>query len=278
MKNVSRILLASFALLATFFYGCDKEITTSPVTLDNTQKGTIKGYVYANTDLTQMGLEIAPAGTKVIITMSYGQIDGLSYSNGTLNDTVALESDGTFQYKVPADADGVDVNVSISFVYNQIQPLGSQNSTLLKTFTGGTTFYSVKANETQVQRIDLDEDQTLSELYTWVTVSGTFYCDYDKSVAGNEKLPAGTQIIFRTSSMDSYNSWSKTVTVGTDGKYSVSVPANYGIYMDYNFTLAGKLADGTAVTYRFQTTGQYNGNYSVDTKNADKTTVSGVTE
>ena len=276
MKNVSKAILACLVLFATFMTSCDKEITTSPVTLDNSQKATIKGYVYANTDLTKLGYETAPAGTKVIITMAYNQITGISSTAGSLNDTVQLAADGSFEYKVPADADGVDVDVAIKFVFNQIQPLGSQNATRIKTFTGSTT-YSVKANETQDQKITLDEDQTLDEVYDWVTISGVIYCNYDLSVAGNEKLPANTQIIFRTNWFDQ-DGWSKTVTVGTDGKYSVSVPSGYAIYMQYNFTLSGKYNDGTAVTYRFENASQSIGSYTINTKNVDENIVAGVAE
>jgi hypothetical protein len=275
MKNISKAILAGFVLSAAFLVSCDKEISTSPLTLDKS-KATIKGYVYANTDLTKLGYETAPAGTKVVITMDYDQISGLGSSNGTLIDTVKLAADGTFQYQVPSDANGVTVYVNIKFVYAQVQPLGEQNATRLKTFSGSTSYF-VKTGETLAQRIDLDEDNTLDEVYDWVTISGTVYCDYDLSVGGYEKLPSGTKLIFRTDYTNS-NGWSQEVTVSTDGKFTVKVPSNISIYIDYNFTLPGKLSGGGNVTYRFQDSNQYVDNTSVDVKDEAIYLTAGVSE
>ena len=275
MKNISKAILAGFVLSAAFLVSCDKEISTSPLTLDKS-KATIKGYVYANTDLTKLGYETAPAGTKVVITMDYDQISGLGSSNGTLIDTVKLAADGTFQYQVPSDANGVTVYVNIKFVYAQVQPLGEQNATRLKTFSGSTSYF-VKTGETLAQRIDLDEDNTLDEVYDWVTLSGTVYCDYDLSVGGYEKLPSGTKLIFRTDYTNS-NGWSEEVTVSTDGKFTVKVPSNISIYIDYNFTLPGKLSGGGNVTYRFQDSNQYVDNTSVDVKDEAIYLTTGVSE
>jgi hypothetical protein len=270
MKNVSKFFYAVMVLLAAVLSSCDKDVETSPVTTEDFAKGTIKGYVYAQLDLTNYGYEAAPVGSKVIITMPYSEL-GLNNS-GNLIDTVLLGSDGSFSYEIPADGDGVNVTVKvIDFIYKQKQAFGDQHDYKNSLYSSKTVTYNVKANDLQVQEIYLDAPTYLGEVFDWYTVEGTIYLDYDKSTSGYEKLPAGTKVTFNC------DGWSKEVTVGTDGKYTVSVPYGEYIYMDYNFTLSGKLSSGTTVTYRFKGS-SYQGVINADTKGKDISLADGVTE
>lgn len=271
MKNVSKAILACMVLFATLMVSCDKEITTSPLTVDKSQKATIKGYVYADLDQTNYGYELAPAGSKVIITMAYSEL-GLSTS-GSLTDTVLIGNDGSFTYEIPTVAGGVDVSAKVvDFVYNQKQEFDQQHTTKPTVFSSTSIKFSgVKPNDLQIQTAKMDDFYTLGEIYDWYTVTGTVYLNSDRTTAANEKLASGTQVVFNCTG------WSKTVTIGADGTYSVSVPKNESIYMAYNFTVSGKLADGTAVTFRYKGT-QYDGSYSQDTKNEDLYLGDGVSE
>ncbi|HEX2934647.1 MAG TPA: hypothetical protein VHO72_04785 [Bacteroidales bacterium] len=271
MKSVSNVILTSMMLLATMLYSCDKEIETSPVNVDKSQKATIKGYVYADLDQTTYGYELAPAGSKVIITMSYNQLLGLN-SDGTLIDTVKLGNDGSFTYQIPADADGVNVSAKvIDFVYDQKQEFDQQHPTKPTVFESATIeFNGVKSNDLQIQQLYLDF-HTLGEIYDWHTITGTIYLNSDRSNIGNEKLASGTQVVFNC------DGWSKTVTVAADGKYTVQVPDGESIYMSYNFTVSGKLSDGTTVTFRYKDS-KYDGTYYSDTNDEDLDLGNGVTE
>jgi hypothetical protein len=271
MKSVSKVILASMMLLATVLYSCDKEIETSPLNVDKSQKATIKGYVYADLDQTNYGYELAPAGSKVIITMDYDEL-GLD-TDGSLTDTVLISNDGSFTYEIPTIAGGVDVSAKvIDFVYDQKQEFDQQHTTKPTVFQSSTIYFSgVKPNDLQIQTSYLDDYYTLGEIYDWHTITGTIYLNSDRSNVGNEKLASGTQVVFNC------DGWSKTVTVAADGKYSVQVPGGESIYMDYNFTVSGKLADGTNVTFRYKDS-EYDGNYSEDTKDEDLDLGNGVTE
>lgn len=271
MKSVSKVILTSMMLLATMLYSCDKEIETSPVNVDSSKKATIKGYVYANLDLTNYGYELAPAGSKVIITMAYDEL-GLD-SEGSLTDTVLLGNDGSFTYEIPTIAGGVDVTAKvIDFVTDQKQEFDEQHTTKPTVFQSVTFYFDgVKPNDFQIQQEYMDDYYTLGEIYDWYTVTGTIYLNSDRSNIGDEKLASGTQVIFNC------EGWSKTVTVAADGKYEVQVPSGEYIYMDYNFTVSGKLTDGTAVTYRYDSSVSIGYIYS-DTKDEDLDLGNGVTE
>lgn len=271
MKSVSNVILTSMMLLATMLYSCDKEIETSPVNVDKSKKATIKGYVYADLDQTNYGYELAPAGSKVIITMAYDEL-GLN-TEGSLTDTVLLGNDGSFTYEIPTIADGVDVTAKvIDFVTDQKQEFDEQHTTKPTVFESVTFyFYDVKPNDFQIQEDKMDSYYTLGEIHDWYTVTGTIYLDSDLSAAGNEKLPSGTQVIFNC------DGWSKSVTVAADGKYTVQVPSDEYIYMDYNFTVSGKLSGGTPVTFRYDDSESVGYIYS-DTKDKNLYLGEGVTE
>jgi hypothetical protein len=279
MKKVSNVILVSLVLLATFLYSCDKEIETSPLTVDQTQKATIKGYVYANTDLTKFGDELAPAGTKVIITMAYNQIKGLDYSSAILSDTATVGSDGAFEYTVPTDADGVNVSVNVNFAADQAQSDVYNNITIKKTFIGSTTFYTVLPSQTQNQRIIAYENSQLTDQFGTVTISGTIYADYDLYTVGNEKIPAGTTSInFHTSNLDGFPSWSTDVTVSANGTFSVTVPVNETIYMNYDCIIAGHDASNNSANYKFYGTNSSVGSFTTNTVNKNLTFGTGIAQ
>ncbi len=277
MKSVSKVILTSMMLLATMLYSCDKEIETSPVTLDNSLTGKIKGYVFAELDLTSYGKE-AVAGKKVVITVAYSQL-GLSSTKGNVIDTVETAADGSFEYTSVVDLDGADVVAKVlDFTYAQKQPLGSQLATIEKIYAGtSTTFSSVKPTEIQIKRIDLGAPaNNTGEVYEFYTISGQFKCDRNLFEAGDETVPADTKFIF---SANGTSQWSKEVTLTSDGKYSVLVPAKETISVKYNFTTSGKNAANESVTFRFMGSFSLSGSpYNSDTKDQDKTLDSGTIE
>jgi hypothetical protein len=200
--------------------------------------------------------------------MNYNEINGLSSSSGILIDSTTVGSDGSFTYKVPSDADGVEVTAHIYFVQNQTQTSTPVTSVQKKAFYADYVFSSVIAGQTVVERIDLSESSQLDESTKSVTISGAITCNYNYYTSEKDKLPAGTQLTFRSSSTSGSGAWSKTVTVTTDGKYTVDVPKGSSVVVDYNFTLAGKLANNTSVTYRFHDQ-VYLSSYDFDTKDVD---------
>ena len=129
MKKFLLVIL----LISIVFYSCDKEVQTSPLTIDMASKGTIKGYVFADLDLTKTGLEPAPAGTKVLLSVSYNEY--WYNSMGSYQDSAKLDNNGQFTVKIPANAEGITVNVTpVDFLYDQKQLNNPTNPTLKRLY------------------------------------------------------------------------------------------------------------------------------------------------
>jgi hypothetical protein len=208
-------------LFSITFYSCDKEVQTSPLTIDMANKGTLKGYVFADLDLTKYGQEPAPAGTKVLLSVSY---DEYGYaSKGSYQDSVKLDNNGQFQIKIPANAQGVSVNVTpIDFLYDQKQEFNASQPTLKCLFTCSPSAITLKSGEVSINTFVYGWD---SFSYQTVTLSGKLQGEFDESIAGLENVPAGKSITFFC------DGWSKTVTTASDGSYSIEVPLNENIYL-----------------------------------------------
>jgi len=245
---MEKILNYFLFLFIVVVISCDKEVETTPLKVDNFPKATIKGYVYADLDQTSYGYEKVPTGTKVIVTMPYSEL-GIT-SGGNLVITVEIQSDGTFEFTVPVDANGANVSVKIvDFIYDQLQTqqYNSKLTTIKKVFYGETvTYNNVKPGDVQIQQIYIVNTEQIGEAVTWYTISGKIVADRDKSTPGNEVIPSGTQVIFNC------DGWSQVITIGNDGVYSVNVPEKENIYIEYNFTTSGKRSDGTSVNLRFK--------------------------
>jgi hypothetical protein len=272
MKNVSKVILVSFMFLATFLISCDKEVQTSPITVDKTQKATIHGFVYAELDLTHFGVEFAPAGTKVIITFPYTNL-GLSASAGSYIDTLTLDAKGSFTAVFPSDADGVNVTIKlVDFIYDQVQPFSTKERTVKKYYTcNATTINGIKADDSQVVEINYNAPNTFDDVTSWVTISGKITAETDNTVVGEEPLNSGTQLIFYATG------WSTTVTIAANGAYSVDVPNNVAVSISYNFLHPGKIAGPTNVNWRFKGTKAV-GTFTADTNNVNISLGVGVTE
>lgn len=271
MKNVSKAMLVCFVMFATFIVSCDKEITTSPLTLDKSQKAIIKGYVYADLDQTKLGDEAVPAGTRVIISVPYSEL-GLTGS-GSLIDTLEIDNEGSFTYSVPVKLNGSEVTAKvIDFTYDQVQPLdfSNQNATIKKIFVGASmTFSNLKPSDVQIQKITL-ATKTFIDPVDYYNVSGQFKCERDSSSDGLETVPAGTNFIFSTTG------WSTKVTLAADGKYTVAVPADKPITVEYDFTTTGKnKAQTYSYTLKFKNSFTLSSGYPSDTDKQNKTLANG---
>lgn len=243
-------------LISIVIYSCDKEVQTSPLTIDMASEGTIKGYVLADIDLTKYGQEPAPAGTKVLLSVSYNEY-GLK-NKGSYQDSAKLDNNGQFQVKIPANAAGVTVNVTpVDFLFDQVQEFNSSNPTLKCLFSCSPSLVTLKSGEVSINTFIYGWD---SFSYQTVTLSGKMQGEFDESLAGLENVPAGKSITFLC------DGWSKTITTASDGTYSIAVPYGESIYLFYDFTANKNVRSGTTYvvrTYRYYTSlsGSYQGTY-----------------
>ncbi len=122
MKKSFLILGLFIAILGTI-NSC-KKVTPTAMEIDKSKTATITGYVHAHLSLVTWQndnvWENAPAGTKMFISVANNQ-----YVNGAEGYSIyetTVGSDGKYSFNVPADINGVDVEVSlVDFEYNQEQ-------------------------------------------------------------------------------------------------------------------------------------------------------------
>jgi hypothetical protein len=264
MKKVSKVILSSIILSAAFLASCDKEITTSPLTIDQSKKATVQAIVYADLDLTNYGKELVPAGTKVILTIPYSDLG--SSATGNWIDTVTTNAQGKINATVPTNAKGVTVTLSpIDFIADQTQPLGSHYATISKLYqkTGTATTVSVKTSDVKVSLLEYNTISGLSDFDNLVTIQGKAYAETDNNNGVEENAPL-VDVIF------SGTGFSTKVTLTKPGAYtvfSVNIPNNLAISYSYDFTADKNVPDGAGwkrVSYRYKGTKTL-GTYTSDT-------------
>jgi hypothetical protein len=247
---MKKLFLSFFALAMgmTVFTSCEKEETASPLTIDKTQTATMKGYLFADLDLTKAGLEVVPAGTKVFGYITNADILDNS-ANGLWKDTVVVGTDGSYTFTFPIGFTSSTLNiVPLAFEFEQVQGFGVYDTTLPKVFANaGTTSASATAGGVIPQ---LSYTGTIRNDYQQMTkITGKLEAELDNTRSGNESLISKT-ITFYTVG-DNGKSWYKTETLSST--YSIEVPCNTTVYIDYNFEESVKISDGNSKTYVFKT-------------------------
>ncbi|MDR1180485.1 MAG: hypothetical protein LBL13_00690 [Bacteroidales bacterium] len=196
---------------------------------------TITGTVYAELDETKAGLEYAPAGTAIRVSVPYVDYSATNQSNGNwASPEFKLGEDGKFSINVPVVPSGVDATVSFADFVHPVVKLNNVG----QTYTVNTHFTCANI---AVQGLGVGEaDRIVQGTYaagtvnptdrdvlvptTTVTVAGKldYYSDTSKRV-----VPEGTTITAVITLKDQSNKQyveKQTITVGYGGSYSIKVP------------------------------------------------------
>lgn len=266
MKTIKSVLAALIVFAALFMVSCDKEETATAFNINTAKKGTIKGYLWAELDLTNAGPEAAPAGTKVIITVPNDDIN--PYSGGTFVDTVEVDENGVFEVQVPVGNGNAYVSVYPQpFEAIQIQPFGSAEAEVMKIFAydyltkaGSYDSWYLSANQTVIAQFTY-MDYEYEGYVQMAQISGKLIADQNDTIVGSEDTRAGIELTFYG------DGWNTTVTTTADGEYTVSVPANDDIYVQYSFTVDHIIYDWDELDYLpfdflYEDEGQYVGDFS----------------
>lgn len=215
MRKIKTILgLCAAAVL--LFAGCE-EIESTNLTLDLTKKATVKAYVYAQLDQTIQGLEFAPNGTKVIVSIPNSSFN--SSASGNWVDTATV-TNGLISISVPATNAGVTVSFTpAEFTYNQIQAFGSNSATISKLYKSTTpgSLSTVKPGQIRTHEINYDDMSSFDNFIEKVDLEFEARANVDENVV-DEFVPASTIVNVYTST------WATTATVGAAGRFDVSVP------------------------------------------------------
>jgi len=230
MKRTERKLGFILLALAFIFASCEKDITTSELKLDLSKKATVKLYLYAELDKTIQGLEFAPNGTKVFISILNSSFN--SSASGNYIDSATVNN-GFAEITVPTTSTGVAVNINAAeFTYAQVQSFGSVSTTISKVYsvTAAQVINKIYPGESRTKQITYDGEAQPYNFVEKVTCAFILKADMDETVAGNENVPQGTVINLYTST------WAGTATVGADGKITVAIPKNDAVSMKFEAT------------------------------------------
>ena len=245
MRKIKTIL--GFCAAAVLLFAACEEVESTDLTLDLTKKATVRAYVYAQLDQTVQGLEFAPNGTKVIVSIPNNSFN--SSASGNWVDT-AIINNGLIEISVPVTNAGVTVSFTpAEFTYNQVQAYGSNSATISKLYKSTTpgSLSAVKPGQIRTHEINYDDISSFDNFVEKVDLKFEGFADVDENVAG-EFVPASTVINVYTST------WATTATVGAAGRFDVSVPKGETISFRFeaNKALVGPPAEINK--YRYTTT------------------------
>ena len=243
--NYFRSKLMGLALLAAAvsFVACDDDVETSSLVLDQTQEATVTVYLYAELDKTELGLEHAPNGTKVFVSVDNSEFN--PNAKGTWIDTVYVQN-GQIESVVPVTSQGVTVRITpAEFVLEQKQAYNSISETLKKIFkkTGGSTVIGVKPGEHRIHEITYS-DEDFDKLAEYVARRFTVWAIVN--VEDGVKEVAGAEITF-------YNDdWSTTVRSDA-GIVNVALPKGEATTAVFTYSKKWEVDNINRKTYRYTT-------------------------
>jgi len=241
-------LFVPIAVAAMILTSCKKYDVSEPIDLEALPTVTLKGTVYAKLDETKPSgvYDLVPQGKLVVrVSVPYRAYDPNNTSEGYYVKEATITGDGTYEVAVPYVSSGVTAIVSFMDFTHEVKvqnPVG-QETTVLKHFTCDGRVVPVLGSGRLIEGdyIEIDgqyksnavnpnDEDGLSPTKN-VSVSGKLeYMRIDSNTLGNnlwDAVPSGTKVIAIITLTDEGSkeyAETKTVTVGSGGSYTVTVP------------------------------------------------------
>ena len=253
--------LAILALIC--FNGCKDEpvVVSSEVTVATNDSATISGYVTAELNLQSAGYEAVPAGTSVLVSLPYSQLN--TTATGSWLKTVSVGANGKYSVKVPTNSKGVTVTITPSaFDYEQTQAYASGATVpkLQLTYSVASSTISVISGQSLNNDIRYTTTTNIAVGVPKINIAGKAQADLDASIIGLENLPDGTKIIFTATG------WADS-TIVSSGRYSISVPKGSVISWSINKIISTKVWSPNSLDPSQSTYITYDKTYSITNSN-----------
>jgi hypothetical protein len=235
MKKTKLFSILTILVLISLSSCKDEPVVSSAVTVATKDSATISGYVTAELNLQSAGLEAVPAGTSILVSVPYSQLNATATGNWLKTETVG--TDGKYSVKIPTNSKGVTVTFTPSaFEYDQTQAYASGATVpkLRLTYNTGSNSLNVVSGQSLNNDIKYTSTTNIAIGVPEVTIAGKVQADLDASIIGLENLPDGTKIIFTATG------WADSTTVSS-GKYSISVPKGLLINWSINKIISTKV-------------------------------------
>lgn len=245
MKKTAFYLSVFGVLLITLFTGCDEELTSTPLSIDDLESATLRIYAKADLDLTSAGEESLPSGTIVTATVPYSQYSFVGVGGSPSTSIVVSESineSGYVEFTIPVDDDGVSATISINgFEYDQVQADGEVETkfynfgTQTETITLGSSSISEFSGPTIVT---IDESSDLLP----ATLVGNVTANINLQTAGNEAITQQPTIVVTKTGAEEFE---LETTLDASGQFSIDVDVNVDGTDDFEVLIRSFVADQT---------------------------------
>ncbi|MBN2165935.1 MAG: hypothetical protein JW717_06645 [Marinilabiliaceae bacterium] len=200
--NFKSLALASAVVLG--LSSCDKDVESTSLKLDDFSKAEVKIYAYADLDLSTVGLENAPTGTKLIISANYSDFN--TNATGLYTDTITIGSNGIATTDLAVPTKGITYTITpVDFEANQTQITTSNASTVAKYWNATAKTVSLKPGQLDVVEITY-EPSNYSDFVEMVSVTLYLNGEFNENLAGLETIPVSSITLIGTSG------WSTIVT------------------------------------------------------------------
>src|SRR5690554_3864893 len=100
-----QILFAAATMFALAFTSCKKYEVSEPLNLSELRKVTIQGSLFAELDETNAGLEKAPQGLKITVSVPFSDYNPNTTSGNHIV-TTTTDANGNFSIQVPVVSNG----------------------------------------------------------------------------------------------------------------------------------------------------------------------------
>jgi hypothetical protein len=207
--------------------------------VDLARKAPFKAYVYAELDKTKAGMELAPSGTKVVISVNYADFSYVPAGTaGKWIDTLTVDANGTISAMVPVDDNGVTLTIEpIAFETQQVQAYAANSSVITKIMKSAGKNVNISTSTNSIVVVDYNVEETIiTNLVEFVTIEFTLKAETDNSLTGSEVVKDLEVILYS-------NDWMSKFKSDNNGKISASVPANQNISIDAKFVTDKKVPD-----------------------------------
>jgi len=219
------------SMLALSSISCDDNVRSSALTVDDMQEATVVAYFYADLDNRDPGMEYAPDGTPVIVSVAYNELNP-SAGTGSWSETLEIEG-GMVEATVPVTSNGTTVTFAPDqFITDQVQPHGSATEVVEKVFRvpgPGSSVSDVRPGQKVYHEVTyVDEDFGNQVVLVDVRFQGgAILMEHYNEPDTLAPVPQGTNITLYTSN------WVYETTAGSDGIFEASVPSGENINIEF---------------------------------------------
>ncbi len=217
-------------ILAIGLASCEDSVRTSALTIDEQSQATVTAQLYAELDKTKLGLEKAPDGTVVFVSVNYNQLNPAAGA-GSWMDTLYVQ-DGKVEANVPVASGGSIVTfIPDEFVASQIQPYGSNLEVIEKIFrvAAPQNMAGVRPGQSRIIEIAYADADFVNHVEkVEISFKGkAILADHFEDADTLVHIPQGTNIALYTAD------WAVNTTIGSEGQFSASIPKDEAITVEF---------------------------------------------